>query len=94
MRCFTSDRMAASRMNASLSLNGRLIDYGFHAPTMSLPVAGTLMIEPNLFGQVENHVFRVGILRENVVDPELEAKVLGSPMSVADTIQGPSGQDP
>src|SRR5712691_3542057 len=24
----------------------RLIDYGFHAPTMSFPVAGTLMIEP------------------------------------------------
>ena len=24
----------------------RLIDYGFHAPTMSWPVAGTMMIEP------------------------------------------------
>jgi len=24
----------------------RLIDYGFHAPTMSFPVHGTLMIEP------------------------------------------------
>jgi glycine dehydrogenase len=24
----------------------RLIDYGFHAPTVSFPVAGTLMIEP------------------------------------------------
>lgn len=24
----------------------RLMDYGFHAPTMSWPVAGTLMIEP------------------------------------------------
>ena len=24
----------------------RLIDYGFHAPTMSFPVPGTLMIEP------------------------------------------------
>lgn len=24
----------------------RLIDYGFHAPTMSFPVAGTLMVEP------------------------------------------------
>ena len=24
----------------------RLIDYGFHAPTMSWPVSGTLMIEP------------------------------------------------
>lgn len=24
----------------------RLIDYGFHAPTMSWPVTGTLMVEP------------------------------------------------
>jgi glycine dehydrogenase len=24
----------------------RLIDYGFHAPTVSFPVAGTMMIEP------------------------------------------------
>jgi glycine dehydrogenase len=24
----------------------RLIDFGFHAPTMSFPVAGTLMVEP------------------------------------------------
>ncbi|NED67418.1 glycine dehydrogenase (aminomethyl-transferring), partial [Streptomyces sp. SID10244] len=24
----------------------RLADYGFHAPTMSFPVAGTLMVEP------------------------------------------------
>jgi glycine dehydrogenase len=24
----------------------RLMDYGFHAPTMSFPVPGTLMIEP------------------------------------------------
>src|SRR5690606_26364384 len=24
----------------------RLVDYGFHAPTMSFPVPGTLMVEP------------------------------------------------
>ena len=24
----------------------RLVDYGFHSPTMSFPVAGTLMVEP------------------------------------------------
>ena len=28
----------------------RLIDYGFHAPTMSFPVAGTLMVEPTGVG--------------------------------------------
>ena len=31
----------------------RLIDYGFHAPTMSFPVAGTLMIEPTESESVE-----------------------------------------
>ncbi|MEX0721644.1 MAG: aminomethyl-transferring glycine dehydrogenase [Balneolaceae bacterium] len=30
----------------SVDIAKRLIDYGFHAPTMSFPVAGTLMIEP------------------------------------------------
>lgn len=29
-----------------LDIAKRLIDYGFHAPTMSFPVAGTLMVEP------------------------------------------------
>ena len=24
----------------------RLMDYGFHAPTVSFPVAGTIMVEP------------------------------------------------
>ena len=31
----------------------RLMDYGFHAPTMSFPVAGTLMIEPTESESVE-----------------------------------------
>ena len=38
-----------SRISANVSVEDiakRLIDYGFHAPTMSFPVAGTLMIEP------------------------------------------------
>ncbi len=30
----------------AVDLAKRLMDYGFHAPTMSFPVAGTLMIEP------------------------------------------------
>ena len=38
-------------LKASAGIEGedvakRLMDYGFHAPTMSFPVAGTLMIEP------------------------------------------------
>ncbi|MCE4547316.1 MULTISPECIES: aminomethyl-transferring glycine dehydrogenase [unclassified Caballeronia] len=31
----------------------RLIDYGFHAPTMSFPVSGTLMVEPTESESVE-----------------------------------------
>ena len=31
---------------AEIDIAKRLIDYGFHAPTLSFPVAGTIMIEP------------------------------------------------
>ncbi|XPE37140.1 hypothetical protein ACNKHS_17235 [Shigella flexneri] len=31
---------------SELDIAKRLIHYGFHAPTMPLPVAGTLMVEP------------------------------------------------
>ncbi|MGQ7789661.1 hypothetical protein ACULNC_10800 [Shigella flexneri] len=31
---------------SELDIAKRLIHYGFHAPTMSFPVAGTLMVEP------------------------------------------------
>jgi glycine cleavage system protein P-like pyridoxal-binding family len=29
-------------------ISKRLMDYGYHSPTMSFPVAGTLMIEPTV----------------------------------------------
>ncbi len=59
-RCSTPARAAWSRTSASSTCGRsprqtgvtvddvakRLIDYGFHAPTMSFPVAGTLMVEP------------------------------------------------
>ena len=41
--CGRSPRRPASRVD---DVAKRLMDYGFHAPTMSFPVAGTLMIEP------------------------------------------------
>ena len=31
----------------------RLIDYGFHAPTVSFPVPGTMMIEPTESENIE-----------------------------------------
>jgi len=36
---------AAARLSVD-DVAKRLADYGFHAPTMSFPVAGTLMVEP------------------------------------------------
>ncbi|KMT65794.1 aminomethyl-transferring glycine dehydrogenase [Catenovulum maritimum] len=38
--------LKASSGITELDIAKRLIDYGFHAPTMSFPVAGTLMVEP------------------------------------------------
>jgi len=41
-----SDRLQAKNGIKTGDIAKRLIDYGFHAPTMSFPVPGTLMIEP------------------------------------------------
>ena len=41
--CRPFERSAAVRVE---DIAKRLMDFGFHAPTMSFPVAGTLMIEP------------------------------------------------
>ena len=38
--------LKASSGISEVDIAKRLIDYGFHAPTMSFPVAGTFMIEP------------------------------------------------
>ncbi|MFC7328558.1 aminomethyl-transferring glycine dehydrogenase [Marinactinospora rubrisoli] len=45
--CIIDVRALAKRTGISNEdVAKRLIDYGFHAPTMSFPVAGTLMVEP------------------------------------------------
>lgn len=45
--CIIDMREFKDRANISVDdIAKRLIDYGFHAPTMSFPVAGTLMVEP------------------------------------------------
>jgi hypothetical protein len=45
--CIVDPRALKDRCGVSIDdIAKRLIDYGFHAPTMSFPVAGTLMIEP------------------------------------------------
>jgi glycine dehydrogenase len=47
----------------------RLIDYGFHAPTMSFPVAGTLMIEPTEsedLGEIDRFVEAMVAIRAEI----------------------------
>lgn len=45
--CIIDTRVMKDRFGITVDdIAKRLIDYGFHAPTMSFPVAGTLMIEP------------------------------------------------
>jgi glycine dehydrogenase len=45
--CIIDIRPLTKRTGVSIDdVAKRLIDYGFHAPTMSFPVAGTLMVEP------------------------------------------------
>ncbi|CAF26479.1 glycine dehydrogenase [decarboxylating] [Bartonella quintana JK 12] len=45
--CIVDTRVLKEQYGVSVDdIAKRLIDYGFHAPTMSFPVPGTLMIEP------------------------------------------------
>lgn len=47
----------------------RLMDYGFHAPTMSFPVAGTIMIEPTESedkGELDRYVDALIQIREEI----------------------------
>lgn len=45
--CILDTRIARAEAGITVDdIAKRLIDFGFHAPTMSFPVAGTLMVEP------------------------------------------------
>ncbi len=47
----------------------RLMDYGFHAPTMSFPVAGTLMIEPTESesrAELDRFIYAMKAIREEI----------------------------
>lgn len=55
----------------------RLMDYGFHAPTMSFPVVGTLMIEPTESedkGELDRFIFAMLSIKEEIREVE-EGKV-------------------
>ncbi len=52
----------------------RLMDYGFHAPTMSFPVAGTIMVEPTESedqGELDRFVAAMISIREEIRAVEL-----------------------
>ena len=52
----------------------RLMDYGFHAPTMSFPVAGTMMIEPTEsedLAEIERFCEAMISIRQEIRDVEL-----------------------
>jgi glycine dehydrogenase len=60
----------------------RLIDYGFHAPTMSFPVAGTLMVEPTEsedLGELDRFCDAMAAIRGEI------AKVAGGEWTAADS---------
>ncbi|WP_432470506.1 aminomethyl-transferring glycine dehydrogenase [Amphritea sp. HPY] len=51
----------------------RLMDYGFHAPTMSFPVAGTLMIEPTESepkAEIDRFIEAMIAIRQEIEDVE------------------------
>ncbi len=52
----------------------RLMDYGFHAPTVSFPVAGTMMIEPTeseARGELDRFCEAMIAIREEIREIEL-----------------------
>ena len=51
----------------------RLIDYGFHAPTLSFPVSGTLMVEPTEsedLGELDRFVAAMVAIRAEIAEVE------------------------
>jgi glycine dehydrogenase len=51
----------------------RLIDYGFHAPTLSFPVAGTLMVEPTEsedLGEIDRFINAMIAIRAEIAQIE------------------------
>ena len=75
----------------------RLMDFGFHAPTMSFPVVGTLMIEPTESeSKVELDRFADALLKIRAEVAEIEAAIVpletsalrNAPHTAADLLRG------
>jgi glycine dehydrogenase len=65
----------------------RLMDYGFHAPTVSFPVAGTLMIEPTESenqGELDRFCFAMIAIRKEIAEIERgEGDLVDNPLKNA-----------
>ncbi|WP_109471278.1 aminomethyl-transferring glycine dehydrogenase [Ornithinimicrobium cavernae] len=60
----------------------RLIDYGFHSPTMSFPVAGTLMVEPTEsedLGELDRFIEAMIAIRAEMEDEASRAMLANAP---------------
>jgi glycine dehydrogenase len=71
----------------------RLIDYGFHAPTMSFPVPGTLMVEPTEsedLGEIERFIEAMIAIRVEAdsVNGEEDNALRGAPHTAESVIAG------
>ena len=75
----------------------RLIDFGFHAPTMSFPVAGTLMIEPTEsedLTEIDRFIAAMIAIREEAdavasgVWPAEDNPLIGAPHTAQSVIEG------
>ncbi|MEI6570356.1 MAG: aminomethyl-transferring glycine dehydrogenase [Actinomycetes bacterium] len=75
----------------------RLIDYGFHSPTMSFPVSGTLMIEPTEsedLGEVDRFIDAMIAIRSEITEVEEglvsldESALHNAPHTSADLLTG------
>ncbi len=75
----------------------RLIDYGFHAPTMSFPVPGTLMVEPTEsepLGELQRFVAAMTAIKREIDDIEagtvaVEESALRNAPHTAQVLVGP-----
>ena len=65
----------------------RLIDYGFHAPTLAFPVAGTLMVEPTEsedLGEIERFIEAMISIRAEIEEVITgEQQIENSPLRLA-----------
>ena len=73
----------------------RLMDYGFHAPTLSFPVAGTLMVEPTEsedLTELDRFCDAMIAIRGEIADVEAgrwtaaESPLRGAPHTVASVV--------